>query len=94
LGPAKRTLAIGRNCLRIRNLEDVPRILPPPRTRRHSYNLITQYLLSVALEARVERRAGEAQTIINMAGSEIEAASGRGSGQGSHDHGRDVLMSQ
>jgi len=34
----------------------------------------------------------ETQTIVNMAGSEIEAASGGGSGQGSQDHGRDVLM--
>ncbi len=60
--------------LRIRDLEDVPLILPSPRTRPHSYNLTMQLFLGASLQPRIEQQAEEKQTIINMVGAEIGAA--------------------
>ena len=60
--------------LRIRDLEDVPLILPSPRTRPHSYNLTMQLFLSASLQPRIQQQAEEKQTIINMVGAEIGAA--------------------
>ena len=60
--------------LRIRDLRDVPLILPSPRTRPHSYNLTMQLFLGASLQPRIEQQAEEKQTIINMVGAEIGAA--------------------
>ena len=60
--------------LRITDLEDVPLILPSPRTRPHSYNLTMQLFLGASLQPRIEQQAEEKQTIINMVGAEIGAA--------------------
>ncbi|MYF70151.1 MAG: LysR family transcriptional regulator [Proteobacteria bacterium] len=64
----------GQGHLRIRDLEDVPLILPSPRTRPHSYNLTMQLFLSASLQPRIQQQAEEKQTIINMVGAEIGAA--------------------
>ena len=60
--------------LRVRDLLDVPLILPSPRTRPHSYKLTMQLFLGASLEPRIEQQAEEKQTIINMVGAEIGAA--------------------
>lgn len=58
----------------IRDLEDIPLILPSPRNRPHSHNLTMQLFLDASLQPRVAQQAEEKQTIINMVGAEIGAA--------------------
>ncbi len=63
-----------REQLRVSDLDDVPMILPSPRTRPHSYNLTMQLFRSASLQPRIQQQAEEKQTIINMVGAEIGAA--------------------
>ena len=56
------------------DLEEVPMILPSPRTRPHSYNLTMQLFLGASLQPRIAQQVEEKQTIINMVGAEIGAA--------------------
>ncbi len=60
--------------LNIKDLEDVPLIVPSPRSRPHSYKLTMQLFLDASLRPRIEQQAEEKQTIINMVGAEIGAA--------------------
>ncbi len=60
--------------LQIYDLEDVPLILPSPRSRPHSYNLTMQLFLDASLQPRIAQQAQEKQTIVNMVGAEIGAA--------------------
>jgi len=71
--PGEHPLTKQKN-LRIQDLDDVPLILPSPRTRPHSYNLTMQLFLSASLQPQVAQQVEEKQTIINMVGAEIGAA--------------------
>ena len=71
--PAEHPLA-ERSQLTVRDLEDVPLILPSPRSRPHSYHLTMQLFLDASLQPRIAQQAEEKQTIVNMVGAEIGAA--------------------
>ena len=60
--------------LQISDLEDVPLIVPSPRTRPHSYNLTMQLFLDASLQPNIVQQAQEKQTIVNMVSAEIGAA--------------------
>ncbi len=63
-----------RETLKVSELEEVPLILPSPRSRPHSYNLTMQLFLDASLQPRIAQQAQEKQTIVNMVGAEIGAA--------------------
>ncbi len=71
--PANHALSKHRK-LKILDLEDIPLILPSPRSRPHSHNLTMQLFLDASLQPKVAQQAEEKQTIINMVGAEIGAA--------------------
>ena len=60
--------------LRVTDLENVPLIVPSPRSRPHSYNLTMQLFLEASLQPRIAQQAQEKQTIVNMVSAEIGAA--------------------
>lgn len=60
--------------LAVRDLEDVPLILPSPRSRPHSYHLTMELFLDASLKPNIAQQAEEKQTIVNMVGAEIGAA--------------------
>jgi len=63
-----------RKRLQIVDLENVPLIVPSPRSRPHSYNLTMQLFLDASLQPNIVQQAQEKQTIVNMVSAEIGAA--------------------
>ena len=60
--------------LSVQDLEEVPLILPSPRSRPHSYHLATQLFQDASLQPNIAQQAEEKQTILNMVGADIGAA--------------------
>ena len=60
--------------IQVEDLEDVPLILPTPRSRPHSHHLAMQLFQEASLKPRIAQQAEEKQTILNMVGAEIGAA--------------------
>lgn len=63
-----------RRRLRLRDLAELPLILPPRRTRPHSYGAVTRLFASQGLVPRVVQEAEEKQTIINLVAAGIGIA--------------------
>ncbi len=60
--------------IRVEDLENVPLIVPSPRSRPHSYNLTIRLFSEAGLQPVIAQQAEEKQTIINLVGAEIGAA--------------------
>lgn len=71
--PANHPLA-KHETLQVQDLDNVPLIVPSPRSRPHSYNLTINLFLDASLQPNIAQQAQEKQTIVNMVSAEIGAA--------------------
>lgn len=65
---------VSRDHLTVKDLADVPLIVPSPRVRPHSYNLTMRLFVEAGLTPRIAQQAEEKQTIVNLVAAEIGAA--------------------